>query len=184
MPILNVNWHWIDDFTVDTTLAQLRKKANAAMRKAGVNPPENFRQAVYVIRTKTPFAIQYPSRFSPTLYIGEGNLLSRLIKHRDWLIRFQEQGHAFEFEVAFCLPRLAGNRVAYKDFEAFLLFAFKSKYGALPLRNKQNENTTYNHQYSQSENVIGPTSGVKYRWAIQPLPANAFRAMFHQTGVS
>lgn len=183
MSNIPISWFWMDDFTVDDTIAQIREQAQEAMRKSGHPVRDNFRQAVYVIRTEKPFAIQYPLRFSPTIYIGEGNLISRLNSHRQWLKKFQEQGHSFQFEVAFCLPRLPGNGVAYKDYEAFLLSEFKSKYGALPLRNKQNESVVYHHQYSHSETVIGPTRGVRYRWAIQPLPANPFRKVFEQTGV-
>jgi hypothetical protein len=183
MPTVPIDWFWMDDFTVDDTATQIREQAEEAMRKGGGQVRNSFPQAVYVIRTEKPFAIQYPLRFSPTIYIGEGNLISRLNSHRRWLKRLQEQGHNFQFEVAFCLPRLPGNSDAYKDYEAFLLSKFKVKYGALPLRNKQNENMVYQHQYSHTETVIGPTRGVRYRWAIQPLPSNSFRRVFEQTGV-
>ena len=183
MPNVPIRWYWMEDFTVDVTVGQMYQQAQEAMRRSGDTAEDSFSRAVYVIRTEKPFAIQYPLRFSPTIYIGEGNLLSRLNSHRAWLKKFQEQGHDFQFEVAFCLPRLQGNRAAYKDYEAYLLSAFKKKYGALPLRNKQNESVVYKHQYSHTESVIGPTKGVRYRWAIQPLPSNSFRKVFEQTGV-
>lgn len=183
MPTVPIDWFWMDDFTVDDTAAQIREQAQNAIRKGGGKVRKTFAQAVYVIRTEKPFAIQYPLRFSPTIYIGEGNLISRLNSHRKWLKKVQKQGHQFQFEVAFCLPRLSGNGDAYKDYEAFLLSEFKRKYGALPLRNKQNESVLFKHQYRHTETVTGPTKGVRYRWAIQPLPANPFRRVFQQTGV-
>ena len=183
MPNVSICWYWMEDFSVDDTAAQLREQAVEAMRKAGVKAPKRFAQAVYVIRTKKPFAIQYPERFSPTIYIGEGNLIPRLNIHRKWLKTLQEQGHQFQFEVAFCLPRLVGNKEAYKDYEAFLLSQFRDKFGALPLHNKQNESLDYSHEYSQTESVIGPTKGLRYHWAIQPLRSNPFRKVFEKTGV-
>jgi hypothetical protein len=183
MVVVNINWFWIDQFSADMTASEIRDAANTA--RGDARPLQRFPQSVYVIRTKPPFAIQYPNEkhFSPTLYIGEGNLVSRLSAHRKWLTELQEQGQKFTFEVAFCMPRLAGNKEAYKDYEAFLLSNFKQKFGSLPLHNKQNESTRFKHGYQQSEKVIGPTSGVRYTWAIQPLRSNKFRDVFKRTGV-
>jgi len=173
----NVEISWVTiEFDSDDTDAVLGKK----LFKAGF---EGFSKAVYVIRLKSPFSINYPLEHTPVLYIGEGQVVKRLLAHRKWIKRLQGLGYSFGLEVAVCSPRVKKNAIAYKFFEAHLLRVFKDTYGSLPLKNKNKELIATNHLYSKSAttNVLGPGSGTKRMWAIQPLPSNPFRDVFERT---
>ena len=140
-------------------------------------------RGVYVVRLKPPFGIAYPAGHSPTLYIGEGDVPSRLYGHRKWIKRFQSMGYAFPVEVACAFPRVRKNESAYKNFEAHLLEVFFRRYGTLPLRNSIHETRHFNHSYTKvaTHGIIGPGSGTKHMWSVQPLPANSFRTVFQRT---
>jgi hypothetical protein len=96
-------------------------------------------RAVYIIRTCGNFAIDYPKKPSPTLYIGEGNFKQRLMQHKNWLSELRELVGSFPFEIALDIPRARNNVYLYKDMEADLLHEFKSIYGLAPFLNKQME---------------------------------------------
>ncbi len=125
------------------------------------------------------------TQHSPTLYIGEGNLVARLATHcRSWAKELHKQG--FSLEVAYCFPRVPGNALAYKNFEAHLIQTFTARYGSLPLQNAQRENPVHeHHQFTRQATgqVLGPTTGVRHLWAIQPLSANPFIERFNQRGI-
>ena len=61
-------------------------------------------RAVYVIRTNGNFAINYPKKPSPTLYIGEGDFKQRITQHRNWLKKLRELVGEFPFEIAIAIP--------------------------------------------------------------------------------
>ncbi len=176
---VNIDWYWIDLFIND------RPPTGTALRR-----PEGLRnhrlgQSVYVIRLKSPFSIKYPEKHSPTLYIGEGNLVARLATHcRRWAGKLHEQG--FSLEVAYCFPRVPHNARAYKTFEAHLIQTFTERYGSLPLQNVQHENPVHeHHRYPRraTGEVLGPRTGVRHLWAIPPLRANPFIERFNQRGI-
>lgn len=172
-----ISWHWINFDPKDT-----RKKLVERLETARV-PMTRISRSVYVIRLKSPFAISYPSNYTPVLYIGEGNLLQRLNAHRCWTAKLQGLGYAFPLEVAICCPRVKNNYDAYRNFEAHLLNVFSSRYGSLPLKNAINEHTAYDHAYERiaTSGILGPGSGTKHMWSIQPLPSNQFKDIFDRT---
>ena len=154
----------------------------AALLDAGAKE-DLLDRGVYVIRIKAPFGIAYPKGHSPTLYIGEGDVPSRLYGHRKWVKRFQSLGYEFPTEIACAFPRVRKNKSAYKNFEAHLLEVFFRRYGTLPLRNSIHETRHFDHSYTKvaTHGIIGPGSGTKHTWAVQPLPANSFRKVFQRT---
>lgn len=174
---VDIKWTWLS-FAPSTTTADLV----TSMTAAGVDK-SLLKRGVYVIRLKAPFGIAYPGGHSPTLYIGEGNVPARLAAHKRWLQRFQGLGYAFPLEVACAFPRVRKNRNAYRDFEAHLLAVFYRRYHTLPLRNSIHERRSVHHVYAKvaTHGIIGPGSGTKHTWAIQPLPANSFRTVFQRT---
>lgn len=174
---VDIKWVWFD-----FDPAMTNSKIRSAITSSGVKE-SLLERGVYVIRMKSPFAIAYPKGHSPTLYIGEGNVPSRLCGHRAWVERFQSFGYAFAIEVACAFPRVRKNLGAYREFEAHLLEVFFSRYGTLPLHNKIHENRRFAHAYQKvaTHGIIGPGSGTKHKWAIQPLPANSFRTVFQRT---
>ena len=172
-----IKWFWFD-FDPKNTKAKIK----SAILDAGAKE-HLLDRGVYVIRMKAPFGIAYPKGHTPTLYIGEGDVVSRLDNHRKWISRLQSMGYVFPIEIACSFPRVKKNEVAYRNFEAHLLEVFFQRYGTLPLRNSIHESRNYNHQYSKiaTHGIIGPGSGTKHKWAIQPLPANSFRTVFQRT---
>jgi hypothetical protein len=175
----SVDISWI---RIDFDPSMTKTAITTALLTAGTKE-ELLGRGVYVIRIKPPFGVAYPGGHSPTLYIGEGNVPSRLYGHRKWVKRFQSLGYAFPTEVACAFPRVRKNTSAYKDFEAHLLEVFFRRYGTLPLRNSIHETRHFNHSYTKvaTHGIIGPGSGTKHTWAIQPLPANSFRTVFQRT---
>ena len=174
---VDISWAWID-FDPSMTKTTIRQ----CILDEGVKH-DKLDRGVYVVRLKAPFGIAYPKGHSPTLYIGEGDVHSRLYNHRAWLKRFQSMGYAFPMEVACAFPRVRKNINAYRDFEAHLLEVFFRRYGTLPLKNSIHETRRFLHTYQKvaTHGIIGPGSGSKHKWAIQPLPANSFRTVFGRT---
>lgn len=133
-------------------------------------------KAVYVVRASAGFCIDYPSRHSPVLYIGEGRFLQRLRSHLNWIKELVALPGQMPIEVAVSVPKVRNNVKAHREFEAFLLNRFFEEYGSLPLRNKNRENTRFNHTYENAviNEVLGPGKGKRYKWAIRPLKSNPF----------
>lgn len=174
---VGIEWYWLEFQSSDTLNRVTQKLIDEGADSA------KFPKSVYVIRLQAPFSILYPNNHTPTIYIGEGNLLRRLNSHRRWLERLQGLGYPFPIHVACCFPRVRKNPDAYKVFEAHLLNVFHSRYGSLPLKNSDNEYMAYDHQYDRvaTKGVLGPGSGTKHTWAIRPLPSNPFRSVFEKT---
>ena len=172
-----IKWYWID-FDPNETKKQIELRLEAEGARAALFP-----KAVYVIRLKSPFSINYPIKHTPVLYIGEGNVSRRLYSHRKWAERLQQLGYSFGLEVAVCFPLVRHNAAAYRTFEAHLLTVFNKRYGSLPLKNSIKEHMAYDHQYDRvaTTGILGPGSGTRHMWAIQPLPSNPFRDVFERT---
>ena len=176
MTAVKISWNWVEFHSSET-------KGKVEARVRGKVTRKSLVQAVYVIRLKSPFAIAYPKKYSPVLYIGEGDLLARLDKHREWTGKLCSLGFDFPLEVAFCFPRVQNNPHAYKTFEAHLLEVFSRRYESLPLKNAINEKKAYDHEYEgvATSEVLGPGKGTKAMWAIRPLPSNPFLSVFQRT---
>ena len=167
---VTIEWKWIGLDPTDTWSV-----IEAKLVDAGVNL-KTLPRSVYIIRAADSFAIRYPNHYSPTLYIGEGRFKQRVTSHRKWLTTIYDLTGDFPLEVAICFPRVQNNKEAHKEFEAYLLGVFFKRYGSLPLRNKNHENIRYGHVYDRiaTSFVLGPGSGRKYKWALEPLKANPF----------
>ena len=135
----------------------------------------DLNRAVYIIRTKGNFAIDYPKLPSPTLYIGEGDFRARISRHKTWLKELRELVGEFPFEIAIAIPRAKNNVFMYKEMEADLLHEFKSIYGVTPLLNKQLEYHNKEHTYLPYKEFIRPLQigrGKRIAWGLRPLPSN------------
>lgn len=167
---VDIEWFWLKLDPAETWKAVERKleESGADLKKLS--------KSVYVIRASDSFAIKYPRKYSPTLYIGEGGFKQRISTHRKWLASLYDLAGEFPLEVAICYPRVKNNPMAHREFEAHLLSVFLKQYGSLPLRNKNKENAQYQHIYKKQSitEVLGPGSGKKYKWALEPLKANIF----------
>ena len=141
-------------------------------------------RCVYIIRAQGSFAIKYPKGISPTIYIGEGNFKNRIIQHKNWLSGLIDLVGEFPINIGICTPRVKNNFSAYKDLEAALLLEFKSIYGCAPLKNKQMETRKSNYDYQSKDELrdsIMIGRGVRYFWAIEPMPSNKFYEDYFKT---
>jgi len=174
---VKINWKWITFNPKDTWSDIEEKLINVKV------DPTTLRRSVYVIRAADVFAIRYPHKWSPTLYIGEGRFKQRITSARRWLSSIYDLTGEFPLEAAICSPRVRHSPAAYKEFEAHLLWAFYERYGSLPLRNKIHEKKHFDHEYERTATtqVLGPGSGKKYKWALEPLKSNPFYKGFIKT---
>lgn len=145
---------------------------------------EELKRAVYVIRTKGKFLIDYPKDSSPTLYIGEGNFKDRLSKHRkNWLGGLVDLVGNFPIEIAVSIPRARNNTYVYRDVEADLICEFDYLYGMVPFFNRQKEYPKKYHEYNQYYEFIKPLQtgrGRRIPWTIKPLPSNEHYECYHK----
>jgi hypothetical protein len=141
-------------------------------------------KSVYVIRLNGEYAIDYPKKESPVLYIGEGNFNSRLSKHKGWISELKTLVGDFSFEICIATPRVRKSEYAYRDCEAALLDRFGNVYGSAPLWNKQYETRTcphYEYSAKKMDEALGKRSGSRYLWAVKPMRSSAFYANFIKT---
>ena len=70
---VDISWTWLDWEPQHTWGAHIVPQ----LEEAGI-PVSKLERCVYVIRTNGIFAISYPYKPSPVIYIGEGNFHQRL----------------------------------------------------------------------------------------------------------
>jgi hypothetical protein len=136
------------------------------------------KQCVYVVRLKGDVAIAYGDKFSPVIYIGEGNAATRLRDHARWIsqLLIAVPNAAIEVRVADCVRKRDQNLCQFV--EADLLESFSEKYGCLPWFNLQREPKHANkREYdgavrTEFNQRIGKVQGSRYLWAIQPTRNN------------
>ena len=183
MPSLTVTikWNWLDWTPSDTW----GKDIVPYLNEIGVQEAQLDR-CVYVVRANGVFAIQYPNGASPTLYIGQGNFKNRITQHKNWLEPLIELVGDFKFQIGITFPRVRNNIAAYKDFEAFLIQEFQNRYGCAPLANKRRENRKAEYEYGPKTDVRSAVmigKGVKYQWALLPMPSSKYYRAFEKTAV-
>jgi len=176
---VKIDWKWLDWNENYKWAKDIVPQLNAnGLREQDLN------RCVYVIRANGLFAIRYPNRISPTLYIGEGNFKSRIIQHKNWLKPLIILVGEFSFQIGLCIPRVKNSIYAYKDFEARLLMEFKEEYGCAPLMNRQMENGKQNYEYYPIKDIrsaIMIGKGVRYHWALEPMPSSPFYEYYMRT---
>jgi hypothetical protein len=143
--------------------------------------PEQDRpeKCVYIVRLRGEVAVQYPSkRFSPVVYVGEGNARKRVYSHVHWLVPLLVSVPQLEVEIDVVEVLRKNQPNLYKHVEADLLAWFSAGHGSVPWFNKQRETSKEGHyEYVPAAkkalgNTIALRSGAKYQWAIQPTKNN------------
>jgi hypothetical protein len=145
---------------------------------------KQLKKSVYVIRLNGDFCINYPYLVSPVIYIGEGRFGRRINSHKKWIAELEDLVGDFSFEVRIAFPAVRGNGDAYLDCEAALLGRFGEKFWSAPLWNKQFETRrkpNYEYNRMQMDRMISVGSGVRYRWAVEPMRASPFYKHFVKT---
>lgn len=176
MAIVELNWYWIS-WNTEQTWSETEQK----LLEADVNINELSR-SIYIIRLNGNFCVNYSTGKSPCVYIGEGNFKERLTSHKGrWLPDLGELSDS-EFLIYIAVPRVKNAIDTYRDCEAATIERFKEKFGCLPLWNKQNEKRIYSHKYPYEEidKIIGIGKGVRYLWAVEPMPASPYYAAFNK----
>jgi hypothetical protein len=136
-------------------------------------------QCLYVVRLRGPVAVAYGERFSPVLYIGEGNAKNRLQGHASWLARLLLSVPNLEIELNIAEVKRQNNTDLCEYVEADMIFWFWQDYGYLPWFNQQRERSkeAY-HAYSPETEkklcaLISVGSGNSFIWAIRPTHNNS-----------
>jgi hypothetical protein len=173
---VQIEWRWLaweKDFTwTDNVLPQLEEMNLVS---------DDLKTLVYVIVADGQFAISYPKRPSPTLYIGSGDLKRRFTSHLNWLNEMTELAHDNRFSIAICQPQTRDREPVHRQFEAELLHQFKELCGCIPIRNQRLERCFGNFHFEPKSEVQKPLiigRGRRYRWEIKPLPSSRYYRSF------
>ena len=136
-------------------------------------------QCLYVVRLRGVVAVAYGDRFSPVLYIGEGNAKNRLHGHASWLARLLLSVPNLEVELHVAEVKRQNNTDLCEYVEADMIRWFWEEYGYLPWFNQQRERSKEEyHEYTPDTEkklraLISVGSGNAFLWAIRPTHNNA-----------
>jgi hypothetical protein len=139
-------------------------------------------RAVYVICVGWPFAVEYGSGHSEIIYIGIGNVMSRLKSHLEnslFDLMLSLQGIDFTFLIS--APHVKNAVNAYKHIEYLMLEEFRNKCGggkSLPLLNS-NAGAFQSNIKTEIKGWTTPLkqAGKTPRWLIKPTKHNEFAAL-------
>jgi len=135
-------------------------------------------QCLYVVRLRGAVAVAYDDRFSPVIYIGEGNARNRLHGHAAWLARLLLSVPNLEVEVHVAEVKRQNNTDLCEYVEADMIRWFWEEYDCLPWFNQQRERSKEEHyEYTDDAErklraLIGVGSGNAFIWAIRPTHNN------------
>jgi hypothetical protein len=135
-------------------------------------------QCVYVIRLVGEVAVAYDNKFSPTIYIGEGNAYDRLYTHANWLASLVASVPQVGIEVRIAEVARRHHVKLYQYIEADLLRWFAEEYGSVPWFNRQREwGKESKYEYEREAELslrrhFGVGSGHTFLWAIKPTHNN------------
>lgn len=91
---------------------------------------QGVKKGVYVICISKPFVIQYQKGKSKIIYIGQGNILSRLESHfNKTLFRFMQSLAGTNFDLYISEPKRKNASLYYKHIEFLLLERFSERFG-------------------------------------------------------
>ncbi|MGJ3261514.1 MAG: hypothetical protein ACFE0S_18075 [Rhodospirillales bacterium] len=132
---------------------------------------KSITKGVYVICLSNPFAIQYGAGISEIIYIGQGNVLSRLKSHYERsLFDFMQSLSGTNFDFYISEPKQNKASDYYKHVEHLLLDEFSSRIGGgkreFPLLNK---NAGSNKKYGTQLGWDLPLkrAGKKPQWVLE-----------------
>lgn len=139
------------------------------------------KKGVYAISLSSPLSIQYPKRHCQVLYVGRGNIETRLkshFEHKLFDLMLSLSGADFDFD--FAVPARAGTALYFHEVEYQMLKWFDTNYGeptkiCRPLLNKIN-----GHQKNFTPDTGWwkkplKTAGVKPLWELAPTKFNNFK---------
>ncbi len=167
------NWEWIDSKIRLRILNDLKEQWNDI--EDGANRFLKVKRGVYVITLAQNISIDYSGHPSQVIYIGRGNLRSRISSHlRNWIRYFSESLQDISFNIWLTEIRVKGSPNAFKDLEYDLLDEFFNRYGELPIQNtKYGDNFGREHEYNMEWRApLNNPRNIHNGWTIKPLRNN------------
>lgn len=172
-------WHWIDGKIRNQIMNYLSEcwEENTEKEFSKVS------QGIYVITLSDNLSIDYNGEPSQVIYIGRGQIESRLKAHlKNWIRDLSDSLQDIAFDVWMAEVRVKGNANAFKEVESDLLYDFNERFGCLPLQNTIHGNYNYkNHDYFDDWNkpLKNPSRHpIKNGWSIKPLGDNPWAMRF------
>jgi len=141
-------------------------------------PFSDLKQGVYIIAMSAPLTLKYKNKNSEVIYVGIGNVASRIQSHFEIsLFDLMQSLSGADFDLKFAKPKKPYHTDYFKHVEYQMLEYFRKTAGELPLLNK---NTGSNKDIeSDDEWWATPLKGAgkKPRWALTALPGSAFKKL-------
>ncbi|MCX5513003.1 hypothetical protein C3941_02030 [Kaistia algarum] len=134
-----------------------------------------IRRGVYVICISNPFTISYEKGCSEIIYIGMGNIASRIESYfNNSLFDFMMSVAGANFDFYLTEPKGSTDDLYYKHIEYMLLDKFQSKYGSYPLLNTNAGSRKEFEGAGKGWDKPLKGSGKKPYWEIRPTKHSDF----------
>ena len=124
----------------DTIRQELRRRAvtealhaieAACQEQHGIDIAK-VKAGLYVISLSNPLSVKYRIRRSQVIYIGRGNIMTRIRSHFEYkLFDFMLSLSGASFDFHFALPALRGTSDYFKHVEHLMLEYFCTQYGGM-----------------------------------------------------
>ncbi|MCD9495803.1 hypothetical protein [Photobacterium carnosum] len=164
-------WDWIDSKVRNNILKDLDEiwedKSSSLL--------SSVKQGIYVITIADNLSIDYDGEPSKVLYIGRGQLRSRINSHlKYWLKHLSDSLQDISIHIWMTEIKVKGNKSAYKEVETDLLCYFHERFSVYPLQNaKSGDYHEKYHDYCSSWNLpLRNPSNINQGWSIKPLEGN------------
>jgi len=162
---------WIEKEVVDWVISDL-DACYAGIKHSKLS---DVRQGLYVITFADNLCINYRDDFSQVIYIGRGNVRSRIRSHlKNWVLNFSESLQDIRFCFWMAEVRTRGGRKAFKEAEGDFLNYFFERTGSYPILNKISGSAHQkDHKYSRGSFVpFQKSRGLSSGWALSPMGDN------------
>ena len=164
-------------WAIKQTMAGIKKsfEAEADFSLSDIN------KGVYVISLSTTLSIDYQNRWSPVIYIGLGNILSRIERHfNNSLFEFMQSLSGANFDFCFANPHKPYHPDYHKHVEFQMLEYFSEKIGGIDNKKRfpiLNKNAGANKHIDEGEDwwtTPLKATGKRPFWALKPTEHSDF----------
>ncbi|GMT47734.1 MAG: hypothetical protein IEMM0007_1300 [bacterium] len=175
-------WEWINKKIRNVILAYVSEcwEDNKEERNSALS---SVNQGIYVVTLSDNLSIDYRGKPSKVLYIGRGQIHTRLSDHfKHWIRYFTDSLQDISFDIWMTEVKVSGSRNAYKEVETDLLNHFYYKFECYPIQNAKNGDYHEKaHDYCEAWNepLRNPTN-INNGWSIKPLRNNDWAFEFEE----
>lgn len=171
-------WDWIDKKIRTRILLDLDRCWEEDGRRK--NALAEVKQGVYVITLAGNLSIDYEGGPSKVLYIGRGQLRSRLNSHfKEWIRYLSDSLQDIALEIWMTEIKVPGSKNAFKEVESDLIRSFWDDYKEFPLQNRQHGDLNEkNHDYEKKTDKekwntpLHKPTNIQHGWSVKPLSQN------------